>query len=44
MLINNIMNSTVRTHTYWMTIKEYEINNKKYNDGTCNRSHIYFIE
>ena len=49
MLINNIMNTTVRTHTYWMTIKQYkkmskrEINIKKYNDGTCNRTHIYFI-
>jgi hypothetical protein len=38
----------VRTHTYWMTIKEYkkwskkQEEYKKYSDGIVTRTHIYF--
>jgi hypothetical protein len=38
----------VRTHTYWMTIKEYKKwskkkeEYKKYSNGTITRTHIYF--
>lgn len=35
----------VRTHTYWMTNKEYKKwkPNKTQNDGMITRTHIYFM-
>jgi hypothetical protein len=42
------MNTPIRTHTYWMNIKEYKkwskINFLNKNDNVVTRTHIIFID
>ena len=48
--MNTKQNIQVRTHTYWMTVKEYKkwskskpAEIKPNNDGTVTRTHIHFL-
>ena len=48
--MNTKQNIQVRTHTYWMTVKEYKKWSKSKpaeikpdNDGTVTRTHIHFL-